>query len=324
MGDYDKPFLTFDEQINLLRKRGLDNLDRATALRDLQRIGYYRLSAYTYPLRSTGASTGETTADQRSTQFATLATFEDAVGLHDFDQRLRAVTLDALAHLELALRTAVAHGLGKHSPFGHETGDGLGPHIFQTMPRKPGSTRFDDWRRRYDKLRAAASTEDFVRHFEANYNARFPIWVAVEFFDFGATAWLFSLLTESDQRTISRQFGILQPRVFQPWLRSLNSLRNDCAHHNRVWNRVWSTVPPRPSAAVLRDRRSLPILEKGQRDRYAFRAGLLQVMLQATDSSFDWRASLARTLASAPNIDGIDIGQSMGFAATWRDSILEG
>jgi len=45
MPPYEKPFLTFEEQVDLLGSRGLhiSNYDQARA--DLQRIGYYRLSA---------------------------------------------------------------------------------------------------------------------------------------------------------------------------------------------------------------------------------------------------------------------------------------
>ena len=48
---YQKPFLSFEAQLQLLKARGLGVTDEATAVDYLRRIGYYRLSAYWYPFR---------------------------------------------------------------------------------------------------------------------------------------------------------------------------------------------------------------------------------------------------------------------------------
>ncbi len=50
---YQKPFLRFAEQLQLLKARGLRVSDETTAMDYLRRIGYYRLSAYWYPFRDT-------------------------------------------------------------------------------------------------------------------------------------------------------------------------------------------------------------------------------------------------------------------------------
>ena len=46
-----KPFKTIDEQIELLRYRGMTIADDEVARHALERIGYYRLSGYSYPFR---------------------------------------------------------------------------------------------------------------------------------------------------------------------------------------------------------------------------------------------------------------------------------
>jgi len=48
---YNKPHLSFQQQLDLLKARGLEVTDDVAALAYLARIGYYRLSAYWYPLR---------------------------------------------------------------------------------------------------------------------------------------------------------------------------------------------------------------------------------------------------------------------------------
>lgn len=48
---YSKPALTFDEQIELLKGRGLEIPDYAKVKRHLMNVSYYRLSAYMLPSR---------------------------------------------------------------------------------------------------------------------------------------------------------------------------------------------------------------------------------------------------------------------------------
>ena len=49
--DQTKPFKNYDEQIALLRERGLIITDEAYARDVLKRMNYYRLSAYSLTLR---------------------------------------------------------------------------------------------------------------------------------------------------------------------------------------------------------------------------------------------------------------------------------
>lgn len=51
LSTYNKPHLPFKQQLNLLKARGLEVSNDNAALAYLTRIGYYRLSAYWYPLR---------------------------------------------------------------------------------------------------------------------------------------------------------------------------------------------------------------------------------------------------------------------------------
>ena len=45
MSTYNKPYLSFQQQLELLKARGLEVTDDAAAISYLERIGYYRLSA---------------------------------------------------------------------------------------------------------------------------------------------------------------------------------------------------------------------------------------------------------------------------------------
>lgn len=48
---FDRPWKSFEEQLALLKMRGMVVTDETAALDYLERVGYYRLSAYWYPFR---------------------------------------------------------------------------------------------------------------------------------------------------------------------------------------------------------------------------------------------------------------------------------
>lgn len=63
-----------------------------------------------------------------------------------------------------------------------------------------------------------------------------PIWVAIEVWDFGMMSMLYSGMKVQHQDKIAEKYGAPSGHDFSKWLRSLNFIRNVCAHHSRLWN----------------------------------------------------------------------------------------
>ena len=100
---YNKPPLTFDEQLNRLLVRGLIVENRELALSTFSTISYYRLSAYWYPFR-------QRNADGKATDnYISNTKFEEPLALYEFDRQLRLLVLDAIERIEVALRTKITH-----------------------------------------------------------------------------------------------------------------------------------------------------------------------------------------------------------------------
>lgn len=228
--------------------------DRQKALIYLERIGYYRLSAYWYPFRQF-----DIVQDAKSNKLAVKASdafhrdthFLDAVNLYLFDKKLRLLVLDALERIEVAVRVDIAYLLGQRDAFAYKSRSELHPK-FTANKQKSGQGAFDRWQQKYaDLLRK--SREDFVRHHHNKYgfNVDFPIWVAIEIWDFGALSQLFAMMKIGDQEKIARKYAVDDFKVFASWLRSLNYLRNIVAHHSRLWNRNMIDQPKLPKAGAI-------------------------------------------------------------------------
>lgn len=249
---YNRPWKSFDDQLALLEQRGMNIGDRAAARAYLERIGYYRLSAYWYPFRqftiSQDAQTRKVVATA-SNQFHADTHFLDAVHLYLFDKHLRLLLLDALERIEVAVRVDMAHLLGKRNTFAYRDKSEFHPR-FSGRKNRQGVEAFTEWQNKYAGL-LARSKEDFVSHYRKHHGQDLPVWVAIEVWDFGALSQLFAMMKVSDQEHIARKYGVDDFGVFASWLRSLNYLRNLAAHHSRVWNRNIVEQPKLPVPGAI-------------------------------------------------------------------------
>lgn len=209
--------------------------DKDAALQQLQHINYYRLSGYWYSFRRQGPS-------GRDDSFYAGTTFTDVVSLYNFDANLRTATFASLTPIELALRALLGHALGTIDECAHLKPTLLGPRAAQ-------GTSYSTWMRRYTKS-LADSKEDFVKHHHAKYGGTLPVWAAVEILDWGALTYLYGFSPRQIQDDIAETFGLTAPQL-ESWMKSLNVLRNICAHHGRLFNKVHAIKPKLPNVGQL-------------------------------------------------------------------------
>lgn len=249
---YARPWMSFNDQLEQLKSRGMEVDDEPAATSYLTRIGYYRLSAYWYPFRvwemRQDATNGQIT-HQRTDQFQPGTRFVDAAHLYLFDKKLRLITLDALERIEVALRVDIAYLLGERNTFAHLRAGELHP-SFASKKRADGRTAHQVWCERHSHL-VARSKEEFVKHYHQKHGPDLPIWVAIEVWDFGTMSQLFAMMKVPDQQRIAAKYQIADWKVFQSWLRSLSYLRNLAAHHSRLWNRNVVDQPKLPAQGTV-------------------------------------------------------------------------
>jgi len=242
MHDEVKAYQTYGEQVELLAGRGMDVGDRDDAAGVLQRINYYRLSGYWYPFR-------QQTSTGRGDDFYPGTRLDDVVALYEFDARLRAATFSVLAPIELAFRAQLGHELGRIDPCAHLDPALLGP---TARDRAGGeSESYRRWRDGYE-WELGQSREDFVAHHHAKYGSKLPVWAAVELLDWGALSYLYGFAPRDVQDSIADACGLRSPQLAS-WLKALNLLRNSCAHHGRLFNRVHTITPKLPRVGLHPD-----------------------------------------------------------------------
>lgn len=224
--EYTKPYLSFQQQADKLISRGME-CDRKSLIEHLSDVGYYRLSGYWYIYRLS------------DDKFREGTTFDSIWGDYVFDRQFRLVVLDAIERVEVYLRTQLAYSLARET----------GPFGFTKKANLPRLGN-DDYRKLIDKCKRKheESREPFATHFRAKYGNRHdlpPYWVLVNMMDFGQMFTLYRGADVAIRRELACKLGI-SAQVLESWLRTLNTVRNICAHHGRLWNRTLGTKPMIP------------------------------------------------------------------------------
>lgn len=251
---YSKPFLTVDQQLDRLVERGMAYTDRESAYRQLQAIGYYRMSGYWYPFRVDAAS-----ADApRPSTFRSGISLETVVEIYRFDERLRSAILHATSLIEVAMRFRIGHLLGQKHQFAHMHGLML-DQDWSTPDRRSSSgpnctdacgwmeSKHQSWVNKQVK-NESVSNEAFVAHIHQHYGKPLPVWSATEVMSFGTLTRLFDGMTQVDRQQVAVDFDVYtadgngDAATLSNWLEHLRQTRNICAHHSRLWNRN-HTVP---------------------------------------------------------------------------------
>lgn len=185
--DYRKPALAFRDQVTLLARRGLRVEDEEAAASMLERVSYYRLSAYWHPFKTGDAG------------FELGSTFEEAVRLYEFDRRVRLLVMDAIERFEVHLRTTLSYEIAHlGGPFSHED-----PAAFQPK------FAHDKWVADLHKETVRAK-EKFTDHFKCKYRGFpvLPVWMATEVMSFGSLSMLFRGLRPPVRQGVARRFAM--------------------------------------------------------------------------------------------------------------------
>jgi abortive infection bacteriophage resistance protein len=293
---YKKSWCSYQEQIALLQSRGLSIPDLPSATEFLQHVNYYRFSGFCVAFESSRH------------QFMPGVTFEQIQAAYGFDRTLRDIVTEALEVVEVDFRTRVAYHFGQnHGAFGHTNSAKFFHRFNHTI-----------WLKKLHE-EAERSSEHFVTHFRASYREfpDLPVWVTTEIMSFGALSHMCNGMYKQDQKMISHQYG-LQPVDWVKWLHHLTYVRNLCAHHARLWDRIWAIKPQLPHAQVWH-----PPHLPGNNRLFATLL-ILNVLMRRcptiTAYADQWRSRVEDLMANPPAV--ANAAQLMGLTNNWNSHPL--
>lgn len=230
-----KPFKTFDEQLEIIKNRGLIIEDEEFAKQQLALYNYYNIINGYKDIFVEKDGAGEE-------KYKTGVRFAELLSLFDFDIKLRKMFLQQILRIESVLKTTIAYVFAKN----HEDGDYLNKNNFNTEfeVRKNGVTIIDT-----DKVinklgdclaEQQGNNNEMICHYINNYG-KVPIWVFVNVMTLGLLCQFYSIMTQKDQTEVCKQLSkALGVNIFHKELSKsfvqLVHIRNRCAHNRRMYD----------------------------------------------------------------------------------------
>ncbi len=296
--EYVKEFKTIEEQADLMISRGLI-CDKPVLEERLQWINYYRLSGYLYPFRQ-----------ENSDNYIEGTSLDVIWNRYCFDRKLRLLILDGIARIEVGIKTVIIQVFARNKgPFGYTERASL-PNIDD-----------DEFYGLIQKLRddAVSSKAQFVLAFKEKYGVEhpdLPLWMAMELMTFGSMLKFYEGMEKELQNEIAEKFN-QQKASFITWLKSLNVVRNICAHHDRLWNRVLGVKPvlyPKSDEKKRKSKWFNPIPVSNSRI-FAIITIIIESLSVIAPKS-GWKNRLIELLEENSNIPLFE----MGFPKKWKET----
>lgn len=241
---YTKPAISFIDQLEKLKLRGLIVKDEAKALNQLSNLSFYRLRAYTFPYQDN---------KDPNHPFIKNVSFDEIIQLYNFDSQLRSLVFAAIEKIEIALRTQIiyqwAMKRGSHWQYDES--------LFKDIPK------FKKHIKGVDK-EINRSNETFIKHYKNTYTIpkEPPCWMGLEVASFGSLSLLYKNLKNcTEKKKVAKHFGLPNSHILENWMHNFSHVRNICAHHGRLWNRritVPLKLPKKPINAFLLNKRLYP------------------------------------------------------------------
>lgn len=311
---YTKPPKTYEEQLELLKSRGLIIADIERTIKHLSAISYYRLSAYMLPYKIWENN-------ERTDNFIEGTNWDQIHDLYVFDRKLRLIIFDAIERLEIAIRTQIIYQLSHK--YGSHWQDNKDIFIVKTYERKNEEAViidvYNDLQKHIKEQLKSNKAEVFIKHYAQKYSSPVnpPSWMSVEIMYFNHLSLIcHNLKQRSDIAAIAGWFG-LPPDIFCSWLHTINYVRNICAHHARLWNRDFNIVPAKLRFSKGNIWVSNP--ETIQRSKLYYFLCMINYMMQTANPNSGVKTRLISLTEDYKHI--VNLG-FMGFPANWREEDL--
>ena len=216
-----KDFKTLDEQLAILRAKGLIINNEEYAKDVLLMENYFFLNGYRYIFFKSS----------KEKKFIKGTTFEELYQMFLFDRSLRNILFKNLLIVENNIKSIISYQLSKK--YGYKEKDYLNPSNFTTDNKEQRRVN-DVLNKMRRQIRVNGSKHTATLHYINNYGY-VPLWILVKVLSFGLINELYGILKPEDQLALSEYYNI-DVENLEVYLALLSNYRNLCAHEDIVYD----------------------------------------------------------------------------------------
>ena len=214
-----KEFRTLDEQIDILKAKGLIINNEVDVKDILFRENYFFINGYRFLFYT------------KDRKFIKGTTFSELYSAFLFDRNLRNILFKNFLVVENNIKSVISYQLSKK--YGYKEKDYLNPRNFNQDYKE--NRRVEDVLNKVQRqIRVNGDKHTATSHYINKYKY-VPLWILVKVLSFGLINELYGILKPEDKKEIADYYN-LSPEELKTYLQLLSNYRNLCAHEDMVYN----------------------------------------------------------------------------------------
>ena len=305
----NKVFKNLQEQVDILKERGLVIKDEETTKKVLLKENYFFINGYRHMF----------TKQKGSDNFIEGTTFEELYAVFNFDRRIRNIFFKNLLIVENNIKSVISYQLSKK--YGYREKDYLNVDNFNQDPLRRRQVN-DVISKMKRQIRVNGEKHTATMHYINKYGY-IPMWILVKVLSFGIVSELYAILKYEDQKDIADIYGI-DPSTLILFLSIIANFRNLCAHEEILFDyRTQRSIPDFNIHYELNIEKDDNGYKYGKNDLYA-----LVIMLKTLLTDNEFRNMIyelgyeIEVLDNKVNIIPIEsILSKIGFPNNWKDIV---
>lgn len=224
-----KIFKTLDEQIEILKRKGLVIDDEYYAKKIILRENYFFLMGYRHLFMQDG----------NNKKFIENTNFRELYALFYFDRQLRNIMFKNILIIENNTKSIFSYILSQK--YGYRETEYLRPQNYNQSPERIRQVN-DLLKKMKRQIRVNGGQHEATKHYINNYGY-IPLWVVVKVLSFGITSELYTIMKSSDQLDIAKEYDV-DSEYLLTFLPILSNYRNLCAHEDILYeHRTQKLIP---------------------------------------------------------------------------------
>lgn len=225
----EKTFKTLDEQLEILRSKGLCIDDESFARNILLKENYFFISGYRHLFID----------ELNDKKFISGTKFSELYSVFVFDRHVRNIMFKYLLIIENNIKSIISYQLSKN--YGYKEKDYLNAKNFTQDSLKVRQVN-DVLSKMKRQIRANAGKHGATLHYINNYGY-IPMWILVKVLSFGIISEFYCILKPDDQLAIADLYN-LKTDTLGIYLSILSNFRNLCAHEDILYDhRTQKCIP---------------------------------------------------------------------------------
>lgn len=304
----DKPFMTYEQQLKMLKEeKNLEIKNEEFAISLLKKYSYFALiSGYKAPFKA------------KDGNYKLHTSIEDIYALYCFDDKMRALFLQYILKIEKNIKSLISYAFCKK--YGAEQEHYLNATNYNYNSKT--QDQINELISRLNDILTHNKDYTYIKH-QKNKHGNVPLWVMTKALTLGAISKMYSVLPQTLQAEISKEFPYVHEGMLMQMLDLLARVRNVCAHNERLYNYKYlkGTIDDTDVHFILNLPQKNGSYKKGKNDLFAVVIVLKYLLAEEDFVMFidEIGTLLNELLSSTKSISMAQMQKYMGFPENWKD-----